>query len=57
MSEKYKIIQKDTVCSGLDKQEAYEALQQFKDTNPEIEYDIEQYKIETKRLGRDPDLH
>jgi len=48
------------VCDGMMYDDALLTLQQLQDTNPDIEYEIEEYNYvlaEHKGLGRDPDLH
>jgi hypothetical protein len=54
---KYRIINKSILTDGLDKEEAYVTLENLRAQNPDIPYEIEEYVIEEKRMGRDPDLH
>ena len=57
---RYRIIHTDMVCDGMMYDDALLTLQQLQDTNPDIEYEIEEYNYvppDAKRYGRDPDLH
>jgi len=57
---RYRIIHTNMVCDGMMYDDALLTLQQLQDTNPDIEYEIEEYNYvlaEHKGLGRDPDLH
>ena len=57
---RYRIIHTDMVCDGMMYDDALLTLQQLQDTNPDIEYELEEYNYvpaEHKGLGRDPDLH
>jgi hypothetical protein len=60
---KYRIIRKEVVCGGLDKNDADYALSQMHTQKNEI-LEIEEYKVtkddmnrQVKGLGRDPDLY
>ena len=55
--KKYRIIQKDILCDGMDKTEVRETLQMFQSNTPDKKYEIEEYDPEANRMGRDPDLH
>ena len=57
--KKYRIIQKDILCDGLEENAALEAIQMLKSTNPDKIYEIEVYDFNplANRMGRDPDLH
>ena len=57
--KKYRIIQKDILCDGMDENEVREALQMFQSANPKKTYEIEEYNFDplANRMGRDPDLH
>ena len=57
--KKYRIIQKDILCDGMEEKEALETLQMFRSNNPDKVYDIEVYNYNplVNRMGRDPDLH
>ncbi|SVE16255.1 uncharacterized protein METZ01_LOCUS469109 [marine metagenome] len=55
--KKYRIIQKDILCSDMEEKDALETLQMFQSTNPDKKYEIEEYDPEANRMGRDPDLH
>tara|TARA_B100000929_G_C15427927_1_gene393655 strand:- start:162 stop:332 length:171 start_codon:yes stop_codon:yes gene_type:complete len=55
--KKYRIIQKDILCSDMEEKDAHETLQMFQSTNPDKKYEIEEYDPEANRMGRDPDLH
>ncbi len=57
--KKYRIIQKDILCDGMEKKDALETLQMFRSNNPDKTYDIEEYNFDhlANRMGRDPDLH
>ena len=57
--KKYRIIQKDILCDGMEEKEALETLQMFRSNNPDKVYDIEVYNYNplANRMGRDPDLH
>ena len=58
--KKYRIIQKDILCDGMEKNEALETLQMFQSNTPDKKYEIEEYDYippEGKGMGRDPDLH
>ena len=57
--KKYRIIQKDILCDGMDDNEVRETLQMFRSNNPDKVYDIEVYNYNplANRMGRDPDLH
>ena len=55
--KKYRIIQKDILCDGLQENAALEAIQMLQSTNPDKKYEIEEYDPEANRMGRDPDLH
>ena len=69
MTDRYRIIQKDTICDdvvmsktvgdGFDADEAIEALFMFKDTYPNSSFEIEKYNWfpEGNRIGRKSDLH
>jgi len=54
---KYRIINKSILADGLDEEEAYVTLENLRAQNPDTPYEIEEYVIEEKRMGRDPDLH
>ena len=60
---KYRIIRKEVVCDGLDKNDADYALSQMHSEKNEV-IEIEEYRVTTddmnrkvKGLGRDPDLY
>lgn len=60
---KYRIIRKEIVCDGLDKNDVDYALQQIQSKKTEV-IEIEEYKVtrddmnqKVKGLGRDPDLY
>ena len=60
---KYRIIRREVVCDGLDKNDADYALSQIHSENNEV-IEIEEYKVtkddmnrNVKGLGRDPDLY
>tara|TARA_R110002020_G_scaffold154883_1_gene335579 strand:+ start:23 stop:193 length:171 start_codon:yes stop_codon:yes gene_type:complete len=55
--KKYRIIQKDILCNGMDENEALETLLMFQSNTPDKKYEIEEYDSEANRIGRDPDLH
>ena len=55
--KKYRIIQKDILCNGMDENEALETLLMFQSNTPDKKYEIEEYDPEANRIGRDPDLH
>ena len=57
--KKYRIIQKDILCDGMEEKDALETLQMFRSNNPDKTYDIEEYNFDhlANRMGRDPDLH
>ena len=57
--KKYRIIQKDILCDGMEKNEALETLQMFQSNTPDKKYEIEEYNLNpvANRMGRDPDLH
>ena len=57
--KKYRIIQKDILCDGLEENAALEAIQMLQSTNPSKTYEIEEYNFDhlANRMGRDPDLH
>ena len=57
--KKYRIIQKDILCDGMEENEALEAIQMLQSTNPDKKYEIEVYNFNPSpnRMGRDPDLH
>jgi len=56
---KYRVVAKEIVVEGMDVEEASNCLMTLRELYPENTYDIEEYNwsIESKRLGRDPDLH
>jgi hypothetical protein len=56
---KYRIIQLDMICDGMEKAVAMETLQMLQSLHPENEYVLEEYNFDPAgpRLGRDPDLH
>ena len=60
---KYRIIHKEIVCDGLDKNDALNVLLQMLSQESKI-LEIEEYKVtrddmnrQVKGLGRDPDLY
>ena len=60
---KYRIIHKEIVCDGLDKNDAQNVLLQMQSQESKI-LEIEEYKVtrddmnrKVKGLGRDPDLY
>ena len=60
---KYRIIHKEVVCDGLDKNDARNVLLQMQSQESKI-LEIEEYKVtrddmnrQVKGLGRDPDLY
>ena len=57
--KKYRIIQKDILCDGMEEKEALETLQMFRSNNPNNTYETEVYNYNplANRMGRDPDLH
>ena len=57
--KKYRIIQLDILCDGLEEKEALEAIQMFQTTDPDKKYELEEYNFDPSpnRMGRDPDLH
>jgi hypothetical protein len=57
---KYRVIKKEMIVDGMDKEDALNCMMTFHDLNPKNIYDIEEYNYvinEDKRMGRDPDLH
>ena len=57
--KKYRIIQKDILCDGMEEHAALEAIQLLQSTNPDKKYEIEVYNFSplANRMGRAPDLH
>ena len=60
---KYRIIHKEIVCDGLDKNDAHNVLLQMQSQESKI-LEVEEYKVtrddmnrQVKGLGRDPDLY
>ena len=60
---KYRIIHKEIVCDGLDKNDAHNVLLQMQSQESKT-LEIEEYKVtrddmnrKVKGLGRDPDLY
>ena len=60
---KYRIIHKEIVCDGLDKNDAHNVLLQMQSQESKI-LELEEYKViidymyrQVKGLGRDPDLY
>jgi hypothetical protein len=56
---RYRITQKNIICDGMTEEEARDALMQIKDSRPSEIFDVEEYNWapDSRRLGRDPDLH
>ena len=56
---KYRVVSKETVVEGMDKEDALNCLMALNELYPNITYGIEEYNWshEGQRLGRDPDLH
>ena len=57
---KYRVIKKEMIVDGMDKEDALNCMMTFHDINKKNIYDIEEYNYvinEDKRMGRDPDLH
>ena len=55
---KYRIFSKSILADNITEDEVYVILEQLRDANPEIIYEIEKCDPpEQNRLGRDPDLH
>ena len=56
---KYRIVSKEPVVENMDHEEASNCLMTLRELYPENTYAIEEYNwsVESKRLGRDPDLH
>ena len=60
---KYRIIHKEIVCDGLDKNDVHNVLLQMQSQESKI-LEVEEYKVtrddmnrQVKGLGRDPDLY
>ena len=60
---KYRIIHKEIVCDGLDKNDDHNVLLQMQSQESKI-LEVEEYKVtrddmnrQVKGLGRDPDLY
>ena len=54
---KYRVINKSILADNLDQDEAYIVIENLRAGNPNTPYEIEEYKIDSKLMGRDPDLH
>jgi|TARA_R110002012_G_scaffold284728_2_gene475613 hypothetical protein len=56
---KYRIIRKEVLVNNLSsKEEAFEILEQLKSqSNERLEVEEFNFYSDSKRLGRDPDLH
>ncbi len=56
---KYRIIRKEVLVNNLSsKEEAFEMLEQLKSqSNERLEVEEFNFYSDSKRLGRDPDLH
>tara|TARA_R110000744_G_scaffold16678_7_gene45743 strand:- start:474 stop:647 length:174 start_codon:yes stop_codon:yes gene_type:complete len=55
---KYRIFSKSIAADNIAEDHVYVILEQLRDANPEIIYEIEKCDPpEQNRLGRDPDLH
>jgi hypothetical protein len=54
---KYRVINKSILADNLDQDEAYIVVEHLRIDNPNTPYEIEEYKLDSKLMGRDPDLH
>ena len=52
---RYRIISKQVLEEGLSYDDATVAMEIFKETGQLVE--MEKYTVQTKLMGRDPDLH